>query len=89
MKTVKLGTEVRLPAEVTRRLRLRKGARLAVITTGDSVQIVPLARIPKDQLYFYSDEWQAKEREAEEDIRAGRTKEFSDVDALIRDLRGV
>ena len=89
MKTVKLGQyqEVRLPEEITRRLKLRRGSRLAVISSGEGVYLVPLRRIPKDQRYFYTDAWQEMEREATEDIKARRVKEFSGADDLIRDLR--
>jgi len=40
-----------------------------------------------DQAYFWTAEWQAGEREADEDIAAGRTQLFDDVDAAIRALR--
>jgi len=39
-------------------------------------------------LDFHTGEWQRKEREADEDIRAGRVRRFPDVEALITNLRG-
>jgi len=42
--------------------------------------------IPKDQLWFWTPEWQKKEREADEDIAQGRVKEFSTVEELLKDL---
>ncbi len=33
---------------------------------------VPAKVIPKDQAWFYTPEWQQKEREADEDIARGR-----------------
>lgn len=73
MPTIKLGDrrELQLPAEVTKRLRLRKGANIDVLVSGDVVVLVPTARIPKDQRYFYTEEWQTKEREADEAIARG------------------
>ncbi len=87
---MRLGTRraLALPASVTRALRLRKGATLEVTVLGKGVYLVPTGRIPKDQRYFYTPEWQTKEREADEAIASGNTKAFSDVEALIRDLRG-
>jgi len=36
--------------------------------------------IDADQVYFWTEEWQAKEREADEDVAAGRYADFDDVD---------
>ena len=40
-----------------------------------------------DTAYFWTPEWQAGEREADEDIREGRLTRFDDADAAIRHLR--
>ncbi len=40
----------------------------------------------ESQSYFWSESWQQAEREADEDIRAGRTARFDTVDDLIADL---
>jgi hypothetical protein len=39
-----------------------------------------------DQAWFWTEEWQAGEREAEEDIRAGRVKGFDTMEELLADL---
>jgi hypothetical protein len=49
--------------------------------------LVPATIIPKDQRWFWTPEWQRKEREADEDIALGRVKEFASVDELIKDLK--
>lgn len=41
--------------------------------------------IPKDRSWFWAPEWQATEREAEEDIIHGRMTEFASLDELIDD----
>ncbi len=44
--------------------------------------------IPKDQAWFFTPEWQAKEQEADEDIRLERVSgPFSSAKDLIRSLR--
>jgi len=43
--------------------------------------------IPKDQAYWWMEEWQKGEREAEADLRAGRMKAFDTVEDFIKDLR--
>lgn len=42
--------------------------------------------IPEDEVFFWTEEWQAGEREADADIAAGRVLRFSSADDLIRDL---
>ncbi len=39
-----------------------------------------------DQAYFHSPEWQAQEREADDDIHAGRVKTFDTMEAMLADL---
>ncbi len=42
--------------------------------------------VAEDQAWFWSEEWQAGEREAEADIAAGRTKTFDSMEDLLADL---
>lgn len=39
-----------------------------------------------DQAWFWSEQWQAREAEADADIDAGRVARFESVDALFEDL---
>lgn len=39
-----------------------------------------------DQAWFWTPEWQAGEREADADIKAGNVKEFSTVKEFIEEL---
>jgi hypothetical protein len=41
----------------------------------------------EDTSWFYSSEWQAGEREADEQLRAGQTKTYESVEDLLADLR--
>jgi len=40
----------------------------------------------KSQAYFWTKAWQEAEREASEDIKAGRVKAFDTVEELFEDL---
>jgi AbrB family looped-hinge helix DNA binding protein len=42
--------------------------------------------IDPDQAWWWTEEWQRSEREAEGDIRKGKAKKFSKVQDLIKDL---
>ena len=39
-----------------------------------------------EQDYYWTEEWQAGEKEADEDIKAGRVRHFSSVSSLIAEL---
>ncbi len=80
--------EVRLPQEATRRLKLKKGAALEVVVSGDVLLLVPAGSIPKSQRYFWTPAWQAMEREADDDLAAGRVQgPFDTAAAAIAALR--
>ena len=39
-------------------------------------------KIPKDQAWYWTPEWQAMEREADEDLARGNYKEFNSVEEM-------
>lgn len=86
---VRLGgkRQVTIPRRAAEQLRLRTGDVLEVRVQDGRIELVPMALIPRDQLWFWTPEWQAREREADEDIRAGRVESFHSADELIRSLR--
>jgi len=47
---------------------------------------MPKKLIDKSQAYFWTRRWQKAEKEAAEDIKAGRLKAFDSVDDLIKEL---
>jgi hypothetical protein len=59
---------------------------LEVEAKSNKMILTPKKLIPKDQAWFWTKEWQEREREADEAIRAGKVKEFKDVEELITDL---
>lgn len=40
-----------------------------------------------EQLWFWSDEWQTKEQEAEQDIKDGKVETFEDFEAFMNSLK--
>ena len=42
--------------------------------------------IDPDQAWWWTEEWQKKEREAEKDVKEGKVKKFSNVEDFIKDL---
>ena len=91
MKTVTLtkltrNGQITLPAPARRALRVEEGDYVEVRVTEDSIVLTPKKLVDKSQAYFWSSEWQAAEREANDDIAAGRIHEAQDVEALIAKL---
>jgi len=42
--------------------------------------------MPSDQSWFWTDHWQRMEREATEEITAGRVASYENIDLLLDDL---
>ncbi len=63
--------QITIPAEVVKRLGLKKGDLLQVEVGEDVIRLVPQKLIPRDQAWFWTKEWQEMEREADEAIAAG------------------
>lgn len=87
-KNVKLTTNqtVRIPSEIIREMGLERDCNFEVKATDDGIMLIPLVQIPKSQEYYWTKEWQEKEREVDEEVKAGREKIFDNVDDLIEDL---
>lgn len=87
---VRLGgkNQVTIPHRITKALNLKKGDHMLVRLVGERVELVPASIIPKDQLWFWTPEWQAKEREVDEALARGEFKEASSVDELLKELKG-
>jgi hypothetical protein len=47
---------------------------------------ITAGRIDPDQSWFWTDEWQAREREADEDLAAGRTSVYASDDDFLAAL---
>lgn len=79
---------IQFPPEMKRRLHLdQPGAQLEVTERPDGVfELRATLPIPADEAWFWADRWQSMEREADEDIAAGRVTTFEDVDEFIRHL---
>lgn len=80
--------QVTIPRRISRALHLKKGDHMLVRLTGGRLEMVPVSMIPKDQLWFWTPEWQAKEREVDEALARGEFKEASSVDELLKGLKG-
>lgn len=80
-----------LPAAVRRRLRLDgPDAQLKLIEYDDGrLELVPVVTVPADQAWFWTERWQAMERQADADVAAERTTVVDGLDGLLEHLDAV
>lgn len=80
-------SQVTIPKEIVDQFNLEEGDRLEFIPEKDGIKIRPVVTIPKSQLFFWTERWQNGEKEADEDIKAGRVSgPYQDIDKLKEDL---
>ena len=78
--------QITIPAAIRQALDIQEGDYVEVDLADDRIILTPKQVVDKSQAYFWTDEWQAAEREADEDIRAGRVQTFENVEELLADL---
>ena len=78
--------QVTLPASLRRAVNIEVGDYIEVTVQDDGLLLTPKKLIDKSQAYFWTEEWQKGERQADEDKKAGRVKEFATVEELLADL---
>ena len=80
--------QVTLPKEVMEHSHLAPGDPLDVVYEDDRIILRPQIHVPRDQAYFWTPEWQAGEREAEEDVAKGRVRgPFKSVEDFKKSLK--
>lgn len=78
---------ITLPGSIRRKVGLSEGDLLRVEVAEDGrIILTPVVAVDRSQAYFWTSRWQEGEREAEEDLRAGRVSTFDNLDDLIDDL---
>lgn len=91
MKTQRLVTlrpngQLTLPADIRATAHADAGDVFVAEVRDDAIVLRPKKLVDASQSYFWTEEWQAGEREASADLAKGRTKRFRSAEALIRDL---
>ncbi len=83
---VRKKSQVTLPPSVRKSLGIQEGDYLDVSIHEGEIILKVKKLIDKNQAWFWTNRWQQGEREANEDIQAGRTYRFSDADEAIKFL---
>ncbi len=87
MKVTSKG-QVSIPKEIRKTLHLKPGDEVDFKIEGNCAVMIPIKtlKIPRDQEWFWTREWQEREMEADEALKKGEQREFEDVDELLEDL---
>ena len=78
--------QITLPSAVRRELGIEEGDIVEISVEEERAVLVPKRLVDKSQAYFWTRDWQEAEKEADEDLKAGRTKTFDSVEKLLEEL---
>ena len=79
---------IALPADLRQRLHLDEpGAQLEITERADGVlELRPALPVPADQVWFWTEHWQEREREVDEHVVAGHVTVHESVDDFLDHL---
>ncbi len=87
MTKIRDNSQITIPKNIMDKLDLKKGDTISIELRDDEIILKPVVIIDKSQAWFWRKDWQKEEKEAEEDIKAGRVKTFNNTDDLMKDLK--
>lgn len=79
-------SQVTIPKELVRMLNIKVGDKFDVEIKDGKIVLTPVIIIHKDQEWFYTPEWQAKEKIVDQQIREGRIHTAYSKEELYKDL---
>jgi AbrB family looped-hinge helix DNA binding protein len=86
--TLRRNGQITLPADIRRRIRAIEGdIFLAEVRDDDEIVLRKKSLVDASHAYFWTDQSQRGERDAQDDIRRGRVKRFRSAKALVADLQ--
>ena len=78
---------IAIPTSIRRHFGLdQPGAQVEVIERENEIVLRPHIAVPSDQAWFWTERWQQMEREADEDIVAGRVVVSEGIDEFLAEL---
>jgi len=80
--------QVTIPASIRRKAHLQEGDFLEFDFRDGDIIVRPQKLVDAREAWFWTEEWQQMEREAQDDIDHGRVKHFSTVEEAIEYLHG-
>jgi AbrB family looped-hinge helix DNA binding protein len=78
--------QITIPAEIRQAARLEEGDPVEVEIVAEGILLRPRKVIDATQAWFWTPAWQAGEREAADDLEAGRSTVFDSSDEFLASL---
>jgi bifunctional DNA-binding transcriptional regulator/antitoxin component of YhaV-PrlF toxin-antitoxin module len=88
-RVVRSDGSVTLPRELRERAKLVAGTRVEIIQADGGLLITPAAETDPERAWYWTEEWQRGEREADEDVRLGRSRVYESGEAFATHLREI
>lgn len=79
-------SQVTIPHEFVAALNLKEGDNLECRLVDGKIVFVPMVSVPKDQAWFWTEEWQREEREVEQQVKNGQLTHPISLDETLDDL---
>ncbi len=80
--------QIAIPKNIMNALNLKPGDDVDIQIEDGIARLLPVAtiKVPRDQAWFWTKEWQEKERQADKDLTDGKFRDFENLDALMKEL---
>jgi AbrB family looped-hinge helix DNA binding protein len=81
--------QIAIPKKVMEALEIKPGDEVEFEVEKKSARLVPIKtiKVPRDQAWFWTPEWQKKEKAADQDLDLGRYADFDSLKELLKDLK--
>jgi AbrB family looped-hinge helix DNA binding protein len=82
--------QISIPKNVMEALDLQPGDEVEFEIEGNTARLIPIKtiKVPREEAWFWTPEWQAKEKEADKDLSTGKYRDFDTLEDLLKDLHG-
>lgn len=71
--------QVTIPEDVRKKVPLKIGDRVEVVSRGNEIVIRPIIEVPRAQAWFWSKEWQEQVSQSVQDLEKKKVKVFKSV----------
>ncbi len=83
---LKSKSQVTIPAAIIKRMNLKTGDKFNIEEKQGKILLTPVVVIPKDQAWFYSEQWQKEEKQVSKEIAEGKVNVAKSKKDLYDDL---